>query len=104
VRRSYRQRGIGELLLISMIDLALELNAHILTLEVRASNISAQSLYYKYGLSVVNVRQGYYTNDKENALVMTSEDITSAAFQEHLNRLKKAHADRWGIAIDHITC
>lgn len=104
VRRSHRQRGIGELLLISMIDLALELNAHILTLEVRASNISAQSLYYKYGLSVVNVRQGYYTDDKENALVMTSADITSAAFQEHLNRLKKAHADRWGIAIDHITC
>jgi ribosomal-protein-alanine N-acetyltransferase len=103
VRRSHRQRGIGELLLISMIDLALELNAHILTLEVRASNISAQSLYYKYGLSVVNVRQGYYTNDKESALVMASEDITSAAFQEHLNRLKQAHADRWGIAADHIT-
>ncbi len=103
VRRSHRQRGIGELLLISMIDLALDLKAHILTLEVRASNISAQSLYYKYGLSVVNVRQGYYTNNKENALVMASEDITLAAFQEHLNQLKKAHAARWGLAADHIS-
>jgi ribosomal-protein-alanine N-acetyltransferase len=103
VRRSHRQRGIGEFLLISMIDLALELNAHILTLEVRASNISAQSLYYKYGLNVVNVRQGYYTNDKESALVMASEDITSAAFRKRLNQLKKAHADRWGITIYHVT-
>ncbi len=98
VRQSHRRQGIGEFLLISMINLALELNAHILTLEVRASNISAQSLYHKYGFSKVNVRHGYYTNNKENALVLASEDIISAAFQKRLNQLKKAHADRWGIA------
>ena len=103
VRQSHRGRGIGEFLLISMINLALELNARIITLEVRASNISAQSLYYKYGFSLVQVRQGYYTNNKENALVMTSEDITSAAFQKRLNQLKKAHAERWGTADDHTT-
>ena len=103
VRRSHRRQGIGEFLLISMTGLALELNAHMLTLEVRASNISAQSLYYKYGFSLVNVRQDYYTNNKENALVLASEDITSAAFQKRLNQLKKAHAHRWGIALDRIT-
>ncbi len=103
VRRSHRRQGIGELLLISMIDLALELNAHILTLEVRSSNIPAQSLYYKYGFSQVNVRQGYYTNNKENALEMTTADITSASFQKHLNHLKKAHLHRWGITLYHPT-
>jgi ribosomal-protein-alanine N-acetyltransferase len=102
VRGSHRRRGIGELLLISMIDLALELDARILTLEVRASNTSAQSLYYKYGFSQLNVRQGYYTNNKENALVMATEDITSAAFQKRLNQLKKAHSRKWGLALHHI--
>ena len=103
VRQSYRRQGIGELLLISMISLAMELNAHILTLEVRASNIAAQGLYYKYGFAQVGVRQGYYTDDKEDALVLSIEDITSVAFQKHLNQLKKTHSRRWGIALYHIT-
>jgi ribosomal-protein-alanine N-acetyltransferase len=103
VRQSHRRRGIGELLLISMTKLALELGARILTLEVRASNMAAQGLYYKYGFSLVKVRQGYYTDDKEDALVMAIEDITSAAFQKRLSQLKKAHADRWGLAVDHIS-
>jgi ribosomal-protein-alanine N-acetyltransferase len=103
VRQSHRRRGIGELLLISMTKLALELGARMLTLEVRASNMAAQSLYYKYGFSLVKVRQGYYTNDKEDALVMAIEDITSTSFQKHLSQLQKAHADRWGLAVDHIS-
>ena len=103
VRRSHRRQGIGELLLISMINVALELEARILTLEVRASNISAQSLYYKYGFNQMNVRQGYYTNNKENALVMATEDITSAAFQKRLNQLKKAYSRKWGLALYYIT-
>ena len=102
VRQSYRRQGIGELLLISMISLAMELNAHILTLEVRASNIAAQGLYYKYGFAQVGVRQGYYTDDKEDALVLSTEDIASVAFQKHLNQLKKTHSRRWGIALYHI--
>ncbi|MEE9520905.1 MAG: GNAT family N-acetyltransferase, partial [Dehalococcoidales bacterium] len=53
VREIHRRQGIGERLLISMIDLATELNARILTLEVRASNIAAQNLYGKYGFAQV---------------------------------------------------
>ena len=99
VQQSHRRQGIGELLLISMIDLAMELKARILTLEVRASNIAAQSLYYKYGFSQANVRQGYYADNKEDALAMSTEDITSVAFQKRLNPLKKAHSRRWGVAL-----
>ena len=102
VRHSLRRQGIGELLLISMIDLAMGLDVRILTLEVRASNTAARSLYHKYGFSQVNVRRGYYTDNKEDALVMATENITSAAFQTHLNQLKKAHSRRWGIALYHI--
>jgi len=102
VRKNHRRQGIGEFLLISVIDLALELKARIFTLEVRASNLAAQDLYHKYGFRQVGIRQGYYTDDKENALVMATEDITSATFQKRLNRLKKVHSRRWGIASYHI--
>jgi ribosomal-protein-alanine N-acetyltransferase len=99
VRESYRCQGIGELLLISTIDLASKLDAHILTLEVRASNTTAQALYYKYGFSQVGLRRGYYIDDKEDAVLMSTEDISSASFQLHLQQLKQAHSRKLGIAL-----
>ena len=99
VREIHRRQGIGELLLISIINLATGLNAGKLTLEVRASNIAAQSLYYKYGFTQVGLRRGYYTNNKEDAILMAIEDITSASCQSRLNQLKKAHSQKWGIAL-----
>jgi len=99
VRELHRRQGIGELLLISMINLATELNARIITLEVRASNTTAQSLYYKYGFNQAGLRHHYYIDNKEDAVIMSTENITSAPFQAHLQRLKQAHSRRWGIAL-----
>jgi len=99
VREKFRRHGIGELLLISTIDLARELNTRIVTLEVRVSNTAAQSLYYKYGFTEVGVRRGYYTDDREDAILMTTAEIESASFQEQLNRLKQTHSRRWGIPL-----
>ena len=98
VRKPYQRQGMGELLLISMIDLAAELNARIVTLEVRTTNDAAQSLYYKYGFTQVGLRRGYYDN-KEDAVIMSTENITSAPFQAHLQQLKQAHSRKWGIAL-----
>jgi ribosomal-protein-alanine N-acetyltransferase len=67
-----------------------------MTLEVRASNTTAQNLYRKYGFNHVGVRTGYYIDDKEDAIIMTTENISSAAFQAHLNQLKQAHTSKWG--------
>ncbi len=92
VRESCRRLGIGELLLISAIDLATELKARIITLEVRVSNTAAQSLYQKYGFIRVGLRRGYYTDNNEDAILMSVEDITSALFQAHLNQLKQARS------------
>lgn len=97
VQESHRQQGIGELMFISLIDLALEMGAQYLTLEVRSSNTAAQNLYQKYNLSQIHVRKGYYTDNKEDALVMATEDIGGKAFRKHLETLKKAHSQRWGI-------
>ena len=99
VRELHRRQGIGELLLIFAIDLAAKLNAHIITLEVRASNTAAQSLYYKYGFNQAGLRHSYYIDNKEDAVIMSTENITSVPFQARLQRLKQAHSRKWGIAL-----
>ena len=96
VRSSYLRQGTGELLLISIIDIAIALNARILTLEVRVSNTIAQNLYRKYGFTPIGQRRGYYRDNKEDALMMSSEDILSAPFQSHLAQSKQAHSQKWG--------
>ena len=102
VRESYRRQGMGELLLIALIDLAVELGANLMTLEVRASNTTAQSLYAKYGFIEVGLRRGYYTDNREDGVLMTIEDITSAPVRADLHRLRQAHARRWGKAVPRV--
>jgi len=102
VRPAYRRQGLGELLLISAIELAQIRHAHLITLEVRASNSVAQALYEKYGFIKAGVRRGYYS-DREDAVIMTTDAITSAPFQSQFQRLKEAHAQTWGLADCHST-
>ena len=99
VREEYRRRGVGELLLISIIDLVIELDVRLVSLEVRASNTAALSLYGKCGFSKTGLRRGYYSDDKEDAVIMTVENIASDSFQEHLSHLKQAHSIKWGVAL-----
>ncbi|TET48181.1 MAG: ribosomal-protein-alanine N-acetyltransferase [Dehalococcoidia bacterium] len=94
VRKQYQRQGIGERLLISVIDLAAELKADFITLEVRVSNTIAQSLYHKYGFTKVSARPGYYTDNREDALLMSSESITSASFQARFQQLNRAHSKK----------
>jgi ribosomal-protein-alanine N-acetyltransferase len=95
-REQYRGRGVGEALLIALIDLAARHKARIVTLEVRVSNTTAQNLYTKYGFQKAGVRKGYYLDNKEDAIIMTTDYIGSAAFQERMRKLKEAQVKRWG--------
>jgi ribosomal-protein-alanine N-acetyltransferase len=94
VRNGYRQLGIGEGLLIATIEQAQILNASVVTLEVRASNKIAQELYSKYGFRVTGRRLKYYSSDGEDAIIMSTDNITSPPFQASLQRLKEDHAQR----------
>ena len=94
VRDGYRRLGIGEGLLIATIELAQIVNANVVTLEVRASNETAQELYKKYGFRVVGRRLRYYSSDGEDAIIMSTDNITSMPFQESLQQLKKAYGQR----------
>ncbi len=89
VQPDWRQRGIGELLLVTMLDRATELEADIATLEVRVSNITAQNLYRKYGFRQVGLRRRYYRDSNEDALIMSTERLISATFQGHFQQLKR---------------
>lgn len=91
VRSEARGNGIGELLLISSIDLATRLKAQCLTLEVRTSNKVAQRLYSKYRFNKAGVRKGYYTDNKEDALIMTTDNISSDEFRTNFKWLKSEH-------------
>jgi len=96
VRRAYQRRGIGERLLISIIEMAAQMNAKVVTLEVRVSNVPAQALYEKYGFQRVGVRRAYYTDNGEDALLMTTDCITSDSFQTLFRQLKRHHELKWG--------
>jgi ribosomal-protein-alanine N-acetyltransferase len=98
VREAYRGKGIGELLLTAAVSLAAMHHAEVLTLEVRASNFTAMKLYEKFGFSQIGMRRGYYLEDGEDALVMSTGRLTSASFQSRLQQLKQAHTQRWGPA------
>src|SRR5581483_5801734 len=59
VRPQFRGRGLGELLLVALAEIAYDINARWLTLEVRVSNSVAQALYRKYGFKPAGIRQRY---------------------------------------------
>ncbi len=95
-RGACRREGIGELMLLALIDMATAMKACVVTLEVRVSNYVAQDLYKKLGFREVGIRRGYYSDNREDAYVMTTDDIQTVPFQSHLKKLKKLYIQRWG--------
>jgi len=73
---------VGELLIVSLLERAMELNAAETTLECRVSNTVAQSLYRKYLFHDAGLRKRYYSDDGEDALIMRTERLSSPRFQE----------------------
>ena len=97
VRPSERHKGVGELLLLAAFDLAREKGLHVLTLECRVSNLAAQALYDKYGFQRVGIRKRYYTDNNEDALIMTTPSIEDAAYAARVDGLRRRHHERWGV-------
>ena len=87
VRKSFRGLGIGELLIMSAVSNAMEKSYRTTTLEVRVSNISAQSLYKKYGFKEVGIRKRYYSDNNEDAYIMTTDILSSDLYTNHFRNL-----------------
>ncbi len=90
VAPSVRRRHIGERLLAGLLEEGMKRGARWMTLEVRKSNTGAQALYRKYGFKDIGVRKGYYSDNREDAIVMWTGNVWDPVFQE---RYKKNRAD-----------
>ena len=71
VKKEMQSNGIGTLLLKSMLDQCKAMNYKKIFLEVRVTNIQAINFYEKFGFSKDAVRSNYYTDNSEDALLMS---------------------------------
>ncbi len=71
----YRDKGYGSRLIVEGMKEAIRKGAHSATLEVRAGNLNAQSLYRRFGYKVVGTRPRYYRDNQEDAWIMTLKDL-----------------------------
>ena len=90
VHPRYRRRRIGERLLLALLDLSVDRHAREATLEVRLSNLAARRLYEKYGFRPVGIRPRYYSDNQEDALIMTTEPLDAPSMRERIARLRAA--------------
>jgi ribosomal-protein-alanine N-acetyltransferase len=86
---------VGSRLLLTLITEAIARGAESISLEVRASNRIAQSMYEKFGFKGAGVRKGYYIETNEDALVMVVESAHSAEFRVMLQTVRE-ELDRLG--------
>ena len=65
-------------------------------MEYRISNLAARTLYEKYGFAQVGVRARYYSDNQEDAVLMTTPPLRSSAFRQLLARRVADLRARWG--------
>lgn len=71
VRKNHRNKGVATALINELVTYGKKNNFSFITLEVRESNLPAISLYSKFGFIKAGERKNYYSNPKENAILMT---------------------------------
>ncbi len=71
VASSYRRQGVAGLLFGQVLKICGDRGIVRLMLEVRESNVSAVSFYEKCGFTMDGVRKGYYSNPREDAILMS---------------------------------
>jgi [ribosomal protein S18]-alanine N-acetyltransferase len=70
IHPKYQRQGLGRLLLEALLDKARSIGLERATLEVRASNQGAISLYEKFGFKLAGRRSHYYPDNDEDALIL----------------------------------
>ncbi len=95
IHPAWRGLGLGEWLLLHLLQVAPPLGAQIATLEVRPSNQAAQALYHKYGFEQAGRRRAYYDDNGEDALILTTPPLASPDYQARLAQHQVALIRRW---------
>jgi [ribosomal protein S18]-alanine N-acetyltransferase len=78
VAPGHRRRGIATTMLERLFELTAGRGRRGYTLEVRVSNGGAVSLYERLGFKARGIRRGYYTDNREDALIMWKDPITES--------------------------
>jgi len=85
----WRRRGVGRRMLVALLETSREMGAARMTLEVRAGNLAAQRLYAELGFAIVGRRVAYYTDDAEDALIMTTPGLRSPGMERRLGEARR---------------
>jgi ribosomal-protein-alanine N-acetyltransferase len=72
----HRGRGIATMLLERLFELTADDARRGYTLEVRVSNATAITLYERLGFEARGIRRGYYTDNREDALIMWKDPVS----------------------------
>lgn len=96
VRPDHRRAGVGGRLMLELMELSVHLGARVATLEVRLSNESARLLYGRFGFRPVGVRPRYYSDNGEDALIMTTEPLGSPFMGQRLAEMAERYGARPG--------
>jgi len=70
VKKEYRSKGLGTLLVDGLIRICMEKEMMGMSLEVRQGNTIAQKLYIKHGFKPEGFRKNYYPDTNEDAIIM----------------------------------
>jgi len=96
VKETLRGRGVGELLLIASLKASIEHGSKVMTLEARVSNFIAHRLYQKYSFKSVGIRKAYYSDNREDAVIMTTSPIDTTEYDTLFDGLQTTYQSRWG--------
>ena len=89
----WRRHGIGGRLMLELMRVARDLGARLMTLEVRLSNVPARALYRQFGFRPVGIRPRYYSDNGEDALIMTTEPLSTPEMAELFAELPRRYGD-----------
>lgn len=93
VHPDYRHQGLGQALLVALLETACDRALERATLEVRASNSAAVSLYQKFGFKIAGRRRRYYPDD-EDALILWCGGLQYPEFLQSLATWRQLVCDR----------
>jgi ribosomal-protein-alanine N-acetyltransferase len=94
IHPQYHHQGLGQALLYSLLQTAVDCGLERATLEVRASNDVAISLYQKFGFKTAGRRRNYYKDNNEDALILWLSELQHPQFFHTLNQWQTMVSDR----------
>jgi ribosomal-protein-alanine N-acetyltransferase len=82
VHPDYQAKGLGTMLLVHLLEIAVERNANMTFLEVRPSNFSAIKMYIEQGFDEIGIRRNYYPSKmgREDALILARTVVRGDEF------------------------